>query len=164
LSFSFIVPIITNRDLSKPDDKAKHDKSIKAKIDGVSQRAYDLIVTLQPCASNGAQSHLAQVQELDNTDKHRLLLAAAASTEISGFNFRDEQGNVTLAPHNTFLPLDDGTLLKFGDVPPDYRPPNLVRAVAFMEPAPLQQQPVGPALRQLSRQTRQTVMLFAGCF
>src|SRR4051794_22499129 len=72
-------PIITNRDLANPSDRKKHDELAKTRIGGVSSKAYDRIVALQPCATNGEWSHLAQVQDLDNTDKHRLLLAAASS-------------------------------------------------------------------------------------
>jgi hypothetical protein len=98
-------PVITNRDLSKPADRGKHDESINAKVGGISERAYDRIVALQPCATNKEWSHLAQIQGLDNTDKHRLLLAAASSTRIGGWNFRDEHGSVTTLPHDSFVPL-----------------------------------------------------------
>ena len=88
-------PIITNRDLSIPDGRKRHDASINAKVGGVSRKAHDRIVALQPYATNGEWSHLAQVQELDNTDKHRLLLAAAASMDLKNFAYHDETGKVT---------------------------------------------------------------------
>jgi hypothetical protein len=157
-------PIITNRDLSKADDKKTHDKSIRDKIDGIDKKAYDRIVAIQPCATNGDRSHLALVQELDNTDKHRLLLAAAASTSIAGFNFRDADGSVTTVPHSTYLPIEAGAMLKVRDASPGYRLPGLAHTVAFMEQGPLVRQPVVPALWQLSAQIRQTVQGFADCF
>lgn len=103
-------PILTKPDLSTAKGRLDHDRALKAKIDGIDPRAYELIVALQPCATNGPQSHLALLQELDNTDKHRLLIAAAASAEISGFKFRDAQGNLTTVPHDMFVRLEPDTL------------------------------------------------------
>ena len=97
-------PIIVDRDLTKPEDRKKHDALIRHKIDGIDRRVYDRIVALQPCATNREWSHLAQVQALDNTDKHRLLLAATSSIRIGGWNFRDEDGSVTTMPHQSLPP------------------------------------------------------------
>jgi hypothetical protein len=148
-------PVVTNRDLSKPADKRKHDESINAKVLGVSQRAYDRIVALQPCATNKEWSHLAQIQALDNTDKHRLLLAAASSTRIGGWNFRDEHGNVTTLPHDSF---------KVASPPPEFVLPNPATEITFMEPGPVWGKPLDHILRTLSRMTRQTIEGFADCF
>jgi hypothetical protein len=62
---------------------------------------------------HGEWSHLAQIQALDNTDKHRLLLAATSSTRIGGWNSRDEHGNVTTMPHHSFLQLQVDAMLRF---------------------------------------------------
>jgi len=157
-------PVITNRDLSKPSDKRKHDDSINAKIGGIGQRAYDRIVALQPCAGNKEWSHLAQIQALDNTDKHRLLLAAAASTRIGGWNFRDEYGNVTTLPHDSFVPMQVDAMVKVQSPPPGWILPNLASEIAFIEPGPVWGKPLDHILRNLSRMTRQTVNTFADCF
>lgn len=157
-------PIITNRDLSDASDKRKHDDSINAKIGGIDQRGYSRIVALQPCAGNGEWSHLAQIQTLDNTDKHRLLLAAAASTRIGGWNVRDEHGNVTTLPHDSFVPIQVDAMVKVQSPPNGWVLPNLANEVAFMEPGPVWGKPLDHILRNLSRMTRQTVNAFADCF
>src|SRR4051812_39800748 len=113
-------PITVNRDLSKPSDKRKSDDSINANIGGIDQRAYDRIGALQPYGANKEWSHLAQIQALDNTDKHRLVLAAAASTRIGGWNFRDEHGNVTTLPHDSFVPMQVDAMVKVQSPPPGW--------------------------------------------
>lgn len=157
-------PIIVDRDLTKPEDREKHDDSMRRKIGGIDRRAYDRIVALQPCATNREWSHLAQVQALDNTDKHRLLLAATSSIRIGGWNFRDEHGNVKTMPHQSFVPLQVDAMLKVGDAPHDFVLPNLAQEVAFMEPGPVFGKPLAHILQNLSRMTRQTVQSFADCF
>ena len=157
-------PVLTKWDLSTPTEKRKHDDSINGKIRGVDQRAYDRIVALQPCATNGEWSHLAQIQKLDNTDKHRLLLAAASSTHVGGWVFRDEKGNITNMPHHSFVPLQVGTMIKIAPAPPGFIPPNLASVVAFMEPSPVFGYPVDHILRNLSKMTKETVLSFADCF
>ncbi len=156
-------PIITSRDLSKPDDKRKHDKLIRAKIGGVSQRAYDRIVAIQPCATNREWSHLAQVQELDNTDKLRLLLAASSIMDLKNLAYRVERGNVTVHPQ-VYVPLQEGQLVKPGPVPPGWRLPNLAYAVTFTEPGPVFGQPVVHILQNLADMTRATIESFEDCF
>lgn len=89
---------------------------------------------IQPCVTNHEWSHLAQVQALDNTDKHRLLLAATTSIRIGGCNLRDEHGNVKTMPHHSFAPLQVDMMLRVGDVPNGFVLPNLAHAVCFMEP------------------------------
>jgi hypothetical protein len=152
-------PIIRNRDLSKPGDRRKHDESIKKKVGGVSVEAYAHVVALQPCATNGGWSHLAQVQELDNTDKHRLLLAAAASMDLKHSAFHDETGKVTVHPQ-VYVPLQEDQLMKVGPMAADFRVPNLAHAIAFMEPGPVFGKPVVHILRNLSRMTRETLKSF----
>jgi hypothetical protein len=156
-------PIIMNRNLSEPEGKRKHDEAIKTKVGGVSQVAQQRIVGLQPCATNGEWSHLAQVQDLDNTDKHRLLLAAAASMDLKNFAHHDETGKVTVYPQ-VYIPLQEDQLVKFGPVPPGFRLPNLARVVAFMEPGPVFGKPIVHILQNLSRMTRETVESFSDCF
>jgi hypothetical protein len=157
-------PIIVDRDLTKPEDRKKHDASISQKIDGIDRRSYDRIVALQPCATNREWSHLAQVQALDNVDKHRLLLAATSSIRIGGWSFRDEHGNITTMPHRSFIPLQVDAMLKVGDAPTDFVLPNLAQEVAFLEPGPVFGKPLAHILQNLSRMTRHTVESFADCF
>lgn len=157
-------PIIVDRDLTKPEDRKKHDASVRQKIDGIDRQAFDRIVALQPCATNREWSHLAQVQALDNTDKHRLLLAATSSIRIGGWNFRDEHGSVTTMPHQSFIPLQVDAMLKVADAPPGFVLPNLAQEVAFMEPGPVFGKPLAHIVQNLSRMTRQTVESFADCF
>jgi hypothetical protein len=156
-------PIITNRDLLKPKDRKKHDASIKTKIGGVSQVAYDRIVALQPCATHGEWSHLAQVQELDNTDKHRLLLAAAASMDLHNFAYVDETGKAT-RHDQVYVPLQEDQMIKLAPASSQMPLPSLAHALTFMEPGPVFGKPVVNILRNLSRLTRETVESFADCF
>jgi hypothetical protein len=67
------------------------------------------------------------VQRLDNTQKQRLLLAAAESTRLSGWNFRDETGTVTTIPHNSFAAMQTDMLLKVGDASPGFVLPHLAQ-------------------------------------
>jgi hypothetical protein len=101
---------------------------------------------------------------LDNTDKHRLLLAATSSIRIGGWNLRDEHGYGKTMPHHSFAALQVDMRLKVGDVPNGFVLPNLAHAVCFMEPGPLFGHPMDHSLRNLSQRTRQTVLSFADCF
>jgi len=133
-------------------------------IGGIDQQAYDRIVALQPCAMHKEWSYLAQIQTLDNTDKHRLLLAAAASTRIRGWNFRDEHGIVTTLPHDSFVPLQVDAMVKVQSPPPEWVLRNLANEVAFIEPGPVWGKPMDDILGNLSCMTRETVNTFAECF
>jgi len=104
------------------------------------------------------------VQRLDNTQKHRLLLAAAAGTRLSGWTFRDETGKVTTMPHHSLAAVQTDMLLKVGDAPPGFVLPNLAQEICFMEGSPMFLHPMDHILRNLSKMTRQTVQSFAGCF
>jgi len=128
------------------------------------QRAFHRIVALQPCATNRERSHLAQVQSLDNIDKHRLLLAATSSVRIIGWNFRDEHGTVTTMPHPSCIPLQVDALLKVADAPSGFVLPNLAQDVAFTEPGPMFGKPVVQVLRTLSCMTRKTIESVSNCF
>jgi hypothetical protein len=156
-------PIITNRDLANPTDKKKHDESLKSRIGGISPKAYCRIVALQPCSTNGEWSHLAQVQALDNTDKHRLLLAAASSMDLHNFAHVDETGKATVYPQ-AYVPLQVGQMIKLAPATSRMRLPSLAHEVTFMEPGPVFGKPIVHILQNLSRMTRQTVQAFADCF
>ena len=156
-------PIITNRDLANPSDRKKHDELVKTRIGGISSKAYDHIVALQPCATNGEWSHLAQVQDLDNTDKHRLLLAAASSMDLRNFAHVDETGKATVYPQ-VYVPLQVDQMIKLAPATSRMRLPSLAHAVTFMEPGPVFGKPIVRILQNLSRMTRETVQSFADCF
>lgn len=85
---------------------------------------------MQPClpANNGAWSHLAQIQELDNADKHRLLLTAVAGTHLKNFTFQDE-GGATVFPEAN-VPMQEDAMVIFANVPAGtvFNPPNLTNA------------------------------------
>ena len=106
-------------------------------------------------ATDREWSHLAQIQPLDNADKHRLVLAAASGTRVGGWVFRDEEGNITTMPHDSFVPLQVDAVVKIAPARPGFVPPNLASAVAFMEP--VFGHPMDHILRDLSRMTRQKV-------
>jgi hypothetical protein len=155
---------ILDHDLSNPKGKGDYDAAIHRAIGPLPTPIKDRIEAVQPCVTNHEWSHLAQVQALNNTDKHRLLLAATSSIRIGGWNFRDEHGNVTIMPHHSFAPLQVDTMLKVGDAPSGFVLPNLAHEVCFMEPGPVFGHPMHHNLRNLSQMTRQTVLSFADCF
>jgi hypothetical protein len=156
-------PIIVNRDLTKPEDKRKHDDAIKKAIGGASPRALTRIVTLQPCGSNREWSHLAQIQALDNTDKHRVLLAAFGSSKLKDFTFHD--GTRTEVFPEAWVPLQEGAMLILSNVPVDMViAPNFINDVTFNEPGPVFGKPIVPILKNLSQMTHMTVNAFHDCF
>ena len=57
---------------------------MKKAIDGVPNDARDRIEALQPWrpGNPGIWSHLSQVEELDNTQKHRLLLTGVVAVRM----------------------------------------------------------------------------------
>jgi hypothetical protein len=118
---------------------------------------------LQPCATNGEWSHLAQVQDPDNTDKHRLLLAAASSMDLHNFAHVDETGKATVYPQ-VYVPLQVDQMIKVAPATSRMRLPSLAHAVTFMEPGPVFGKPIVHILPNLSRMTRETVQSFADCF
>jgi hypothetical protein len=158
-------PIFFKRDLSIPKVKKEHEADIARKIKGVGPKPYALIESLQPCvAGNGDErSHLAQVAELDNTDKHRLLLAAVGSMHFPQVSFHDAGTVVAMA--DAYVALKEGATLVLSPFNPGVNvDTNFTNAVAFDEPGPVFGHPVVPTLQNLSDLTRDTVNLFADCF
>jgi hypothetical protein len=103
------------------------------------------------------------VQTLDNTQKHRLLLAAMSSVRIGGWNFRNADGTVTTMSHHSFLPLQADAVLTVVPAGPSYVLPNLAQEVCFCEPGPVFGHPMTHILRNLSKMTRATVESFRDC-
>jgi hypothetical protein len=155
---------VLDKDLSTAAGRREYSAAIKKSVGPLSATLRDRIEALQPCNTNHDWSHLAQVQRLDNTQKHRLLLAATSGTRIGGWNFRDGHGNVTRMPHHSFFPLQVDTMLKVGDAPMGFVLPNLAHEVAFMEPGPTYGHPMDHILRDLSKMTRETILSFADFF
>ena len=156
-------PIIVSRDLVEAEEKRKHDDAVRNAIDGVSHESYRRIEALQPCANNREWSHLAQVQELDNTDKHRLLLAGFASTRLPNFAFHDGE-NVHVVKE-AFVPLQVDAVFLFNGVPPGRTVTMpLATHVTFNEPGPVFGHPIVHILQNLSKMTRDTIQSFADCF
>jgi hypothetical protein len=158
-----VFPVL-DKDLSTAQGRGEYHAAIKKAIGPLPVTPRARIEALQPCNTNHAWSHLAQLQRLDNTQKHRLLLAATSSIRIGGWNFRDEHGNVTTLPHHSFIPLQVDALLKVANARPGFVLPNLAHEVAFMEPGPVFGHPVDHILRNLSKMTRETVSSFSDCF
>jgi hypothetical protein len=158
-----VFPVL-DKDLTTPQGRDEYYAAIKKAIGPLPGPLRQRIEALQPANTNHEWSHLAQVQRLDNTQKHRLLLAAAASTRLSGWNFRDETGKVTTMPHHSFAAIQTGMVLKVGDAPREFVLPNLAQEVCFMEAGPAFLQPMDHNLRHLSKMTRQTVLSFSDCF
>lgn len=84
-----VFPVL-DKDLTTPRDRGEYHAAINKTIGPLPASLRARIEDLQPAKTNREWSHLAQVQRLDNTQKHRLLLAATASTRIGGWNLRDE--------------------------------------------------------------------------
>ena len=158
-----VFPVL-DKDLSTAQRMGDYRAAIKKAIGPLPATLRARIKALQPCNTNHEWSHLAQVQRLDNTQKHRLLLAATSSVRIGGWNFRDEHGNVTTLPHHSFIPLQVDALLKVANAGSGFVLPNLAHEAAFMEPGPAFGHPVDHILRNLSKMTRETVSSFADCF
>ena len=158
-----VFPVL-DKDLSTAEGRGEYGAAIKKAIGSLPAMQRSRIEALQPCKTNHEWSHLAQVQRLDNTQKHRLLLAAMSSVKIGGWNFRNSDGTVTTMPHHSFLPLQQDALLKVAPVGPDFVLPNLAQEVCLCEPGPVFGLPIGHILRNLSRMTRETVESFADCF
>ena len=155
---------VLDKDLATPQGRGEYHAAIKTAIGPLPAPLRARIEALQPANTNHEWSHLAQVQRLDNTQKHRLLLAAAASTRLSGWNFRDETGKVATMPHHSFAAVQVDALLKVGNAPPGFALPNLAQELCFMESGPQFMQPVDHNLRHLSQLTRQTVLSFSDSF
>lgn len=155
---------VLDADLATPEGKGRFLAALKRAIGPLPASLRARIEVLQPAHTNHEWSHLAQVQRLDNTQKHRLLLAAAASTRLSGWTFRDETGRVTTMPHHSFAAVQVDALIKVGNAPPDFALPTLAQELCFMESGPQFLQPVDHNLRHLSQLTRQTVLSFSDCF
>jgi hypothetical protein len=160
-------PVVTELDISIPKKLQEYEDTMRRKIEGIHPVAATYIKDLQPWKSNGADSFLAQIDWLDNTDKHRLLLAAVCGVKIGGFNFRNVDGSVTLMPHNAVVPLEAGAVVKTELPQPEMDMDlagRLRLQVTFNEPGVFRRKPVIPKLQELSDFARVTIKLFDRCF
>lgn len=148
-------------------ERKEYEETLRRKIEGIDPRAVTRIENLQPWKSNGMGSFLAQIDWLDNTDKHRLLLTVVNSVRVGGFNFRDADGNITVTPHKAIVPLEAGAIVKLELLQPEMNVDlkQFIRLqIAFGEPGILRGKPVVPQLQELSDFTRATIELFERYF
>lgn len=158
-------PVIYDLDLSVPDDRKEYERTMRRKIEGISPRAITRIENLQPCRTNGERSFLAQIDWLDNADKHRLLLAIVGSVNISGFNFRATDGTVTTTPHKAYVPLEVDAVIKT-EVPDPTMQVDLKipLQITFGEKGIFWCQPVIPKFQELSDIARRIINAFKNDF
>jgi hypothetical protein len=155
-------PVITKKNLSIPKDRKEYEDIMSRKIKGVCPSARTRIEDLQPCRTTGGDtSFLAQIDLLDNTDKHRLLLALIGAVNISGFNFRDADGTVVTMGHRTCVPLQPDAVIKV-ELPSSQMNMDLKipLQITFGESGILWCKPVIPTLQELSDMARATILTF----
>ena len=154
-------PVMVDLDISLPDGRKEYEHTMRRKIEGICPPARAHIESLQPCRTNGSRSFLAQIDFLDNTDKHRLLLALVGSVSVGGFNFHNSNGTVTTMPHKTYFPLEVDAIIKTSPVDPevdvDFKLPI---QITFGESGVFRGQPVIPKLQELSDIARATIHMF----
>lgn len=116
-------------------------------LDGVRQEAIDLVAGTKPY--KGGDDDLWHIHQMNNIDKHRLLLPAASFNQ--GLEV-DVQGVRFLLPATRPLAFEDGKTLLF--VPdhirndPAYREPRLTFDMACAEPEKLRGEPLHETLRR----------------
>jgi hypothetical protein len=158
-------PIVTAHDpLDKHQAgnyKAKMDKA----IDGIADLARDRIEALQPWRPGdpGVWSHLSKVEELDNTQKHRLLLTGVTALQMRNFVLIDN-GIAKLIPE-AFFPILPGAMIIANDVKPGQQiTRSFATDIIFHESGPPSGWPLAHILRNLNGMTRDTIESFADCF
>lgn len=156
-------PVLVRHDLADPQQKGEYIATIKKAIGPLSEDVRRRIEALQPCSTNREWSHLAQVQELDNTQKHRLLLTGVVGFRMRNFIFHND-GVAVLVPE-AFFHVAPGAMMILNGVKPDETVfPNVADAVIFHEAGPPDGWPLGHILQKLNDMTRETVESFADCF
>jgi hypothetical protein len=149
-------------DMGTPEGLNKYESDLGRQIKAIrSTGAGKLIEHMQPCHHwNRDDLPLAQIDYLNRTDKHRLLLALVSSIPISAWTFSD---GITRVPPDTYVPLQVGTHVKWESGNPDAdqnrKWPTPIE-ITFGEPGPLSLKPVIPRLQQLSDFTRATIRMF----
>lgn len=158
-------PIITEHDPADRKQAGNYQSKMKRCIEGVSDTARDRIEALQPWqpGSPGEWSHLSQVEELDNTQKHRLLLTGVVGLRMKNFVLNDN-GVAKLIPE-AFFPILPGAMIIATDVKPGQQlTHSFADDVIFHESGPPSGWPLTHILRNLNAMTRETVESFADCF
>lgn len=159
-------PVIVNCDVSTPKGAHKYESDLGRKIQAIRRTpAGALIEGLQPChLSHGADSPLAQIDQLNRIDKHRLLLALVGGIPIAGWNF---PGGITTVPAGSFVPLARDTYVKWDAKTPevnvDLKWPTPIE-ITFGEKGPFNNKAVIPTLQQLSDFSRRTISEFSRFF
>jgi hypothetical protein len=163
-------PVIVNCDFSVTNERKKYESTMRRKIEGIHPNARARIEGLQPCiaGNGGGRSFLAQIDSLDNTDKHRLLLAVVSAVNIGNWRWNDGTEPAVVIPPRTYLPLQSGAIFKFGPTTPEMHV-NLETLpvpleVTFGEPGIVCKEPVVPALQNLSDLSRSAIRLFQNDF
>src|SRR5262249_42755891 len=134
-------------------------------IAGTPTAARERIEALQPWRpeNSGIWSHLAQVEELDNTQKHRLLLTGVVGLRMKNFVYNDH--GVTSLVQDAFFPILPGAMIVVNNVTPgasfDH---SFADDVIFHESGPPSGWPLAHILRTLNTMTRETIEGFADCF
>jgi hypothetical protein len=158
-------PIVSVHDPADRQKAGDYNAKMKKAIEGVPDAARDRIEDFQPWrpGNPGEWSHLAQVEELDNTQKHRSLLTGVVAIRMKNFVFHDN--GVQRLIDEAFFPVRPGAMIIANGIPPA-APFNrsLTDDVIFHESGPPSGWPLGHILQNLNNMTRETIQSFADCF
>jgi hypothetical protein len=117
-------PVRLAFDAKAPKEVQKYEDFMRRKIGGVSPESEERLRSFQPHLSETpAQHFLAQIDSLDNTDKHRLLLALVSGVDVSRSMYVDGISPPVPMPPDSYLPLHAGQVVKV-EFP---RPPDAVK-------------------------------------
>lgn len=158
-------PIVSAYDPVDRQEAGNYSAKMKKAVEGVSDDARQRIDALQPWrpGNPGIWSHLSQVEELDNTQKHRLLLTGVVAFRMRNFVLNDN-GVAKLVPE-AFFPIEPGRMIIANGIEPgasfDH---NFADDVIFHESGPPSGWPLGHILQNLNKMTRNTIESFADCF
>lgn len=158
-------PIVTEHDPADRQQAGNYQSKMKRCIEGVRDVARERIEALQPwrAGNPGVWSHLSQVEELDNTQKHRLLLTGVVGLRMKNFVLNDN-GVAKLIPE-AFFPIRPGAMIIASDVKPGQQVTrSFADDVIFHESGPPSGWPLAHILGNLNAMTRETVEGFADCF
>lgn len=158
-------PIVSAHDPANRQHTSDYSAKMKKAVDGIRDDARARIEALQPWrpGNAGIWSHLSQVEELDNTQKHRLLLTGVVAFRMRNFVLNDN-GVSKLIPE-AFFPIEPGRMVIVNGIEPGARfDHNFADDVIFHESGPPSGWPLGHILQNLNTMTRETIESFAYCF
>jgi hypothetical protein len=147
---------------------AKYKGMKPTQVEGISPAAISLFETVQPYQSG--YEAIWKLHDLDNTDKHRLLVVAAFDVVGILWSLGKRWPYDAIRPEDVLGVnirgpglLQDGT--EIGRVPPDYASDmdvysGLTALIAFREPKIVEREPVLPLLTQLTCLVEQIIDLF----